>query len=347
VWRNIGQCSEILGDYHAAKEAFRKCVEAAPPNSVDECRGYFGVGAQLFRLGQPDAALHWWELGLEKRCDSADAHYQRSQILLALGRYEEGWREFEYRKQLRGYSDGIAARGGLPNLPEWDGKTRYAKVLCVMSQGAGDVIQFSRYMGWVYEATGVMPAFAVGEPLDRFVGWGDRPQVSDYSAFCHADSLPLLLRRPEPTPPNFYAPWRRPENPKPRIGICWKGSDKHLNDKDRSSPADPRPMLQSEKWELVSLQVGEGFAPKDYQETADLMRTLDAVVTVDTSVVHVAGTLGVPTVCIPPACPEWRWGIKGEATDWYPSVTLVRRREVYDWPEAWARAKAKLEEVTR
>jgi len=88
-----------------------------------------------------------------------------------------------------------------------------------------------------------------------------------------------------------------------------------LNNKDRSSPIDFREAFQDERWEIVSLQVGCNFAPKDYLETAELMRTLDSVVTIDTSVAHVAGTLGVPTILIPPASPEWRWGLK-DTTDW-------------------------------
>lgn len=136
-----------------------------------------------------------------------------------------------------------------------------------------------------------------------------------------------------------------PYDRKPRIGVCWKGSPKHLNDKDRSSPVDFRPVFQDEKWELVSLTAGHDFQPKDYQETAELMRTLDCVVTVDTSVVHVAGTLGVPTLLIPPACPEWRWGLRDGQSPWYPSVTMYRRKHVHDWPEVLGRVGQTLSEM--
>lgn len=343
VWRNIGQCSEIMGDYQTARDAYREavqCFNATP--GPDSARAWFGLGAQLFRLGMPEIGEAWWREGLTKDATSADARYQRSQVLLALGQYEEGWREFESRKGLRGYHDGIAARGGMPNLPEWDGKSQ-GRVLCIMSQGAGDVIQFSRYlMDIEMESGGNWPQLECGEPLRRFFRNFDMPDPCDF--VMHLDSAPLILRAPTPIPPSWQpSAWGRPLGPKPRVGICWKGSDKHLNDKDRSCPYDPRPVIASDKWELVSLQVGDGFAPKDYQETAGVMRTLDAVLTVDTSVVHVAGTLGVPTVCIPPAAPEWRWGLRGERSEWYPSVRLVRRTDVYSWPEAWDRAKRTLE----
>lgn len=347
VWRNIGQCSEIMGEYEVAREAFResvRCFQATP--GPDSARAWFGLGNQLFRLGMPDVGESWWREGLTQDCSSADAIYQRSMVKLALGMYADGWRDFEARKQLRGYHDGIAARGGVPNLPEWDGE-QYGLVRCVMSQGAGDVIQFARYLPLVMERACSTPLVDAGAPLAGFIDAETRAWTTDGDVpaqfTMHLDSAPLLLRRPEPIPPHCANPWRRPNNPIPRIGICWKGSDKHLNDKDRSSPGDPRPLLASDRWELVSLQVGHDFAPRDYQETAEVMRTLDAVVTVDTSVVHVAGTLGVPTVCIPPAAPEWRWGVRGERSEWYPSVRLVRRTDVYSWPEAWNRAKRTLE----
>jgi tetratricopeptide (TPR) repeat protein len=351
VWRNIGQCSEIMGDYDTARDAFREsvqCFQAKP--GPDSARAWFGLGAQLFRLGMPEIGEAWWREGLTKDATSSDAIYQRAQVKLALGMYEEGWQDFEARKQLRGYNDGIVARGGLPNLPEWDGKSR-GLVRCVMSQGAGDVVMLSRYLPLIEQASGYPPMIHGGKPLqpwlDASFDLSDNAACDPHDFVAHLDSMPLLLRRPEPIPPHCTNPWRRPRNPLPRIGICWKGSPKHLNDKDRSSPGDPRPLLASEKWELVSLQHGHDFAPKDYQETAELMRTLDAVVTVDTSVVHVAGTLGVPTICIPPSCPEWRWGIRGETTPWYPSVTMVRRTRHDAWGEAWSRAKRKLEEMTR
>lgn len=349
VWRNAAQCSEILGEYEAAKECYRKAVEAfaSSPNKTDEARAYFGYGSQLFRLGDPVNGEHWWRLGLEKDVTSVDGKYQRSQILLALGDYENGWREYEVRKQLRGYTDGLNARGGVPNLPEWDGK-RMGQVHLMMSQGAGDVIQFARYIPEIVRRSQNKVHLEAGEPLRRFLPY-ERMGPSDF--VMHLDSAPLLLGMAEPIGPAVrFDDWRPPENERPRIGVCWKGSPKHLNDKDRSCPFNFTDNLRDHRWDLISLTNGVSFAPRDYRETAELMRTLDAVVTIDSSVLHVAGTLGVPTIAIPPACPEWRWGLpnpKGEAqsTPWYPSVTLIHRRDVYDWSATLDRAKQRLTEM--
>jgi hypothetical protein len=354
VWRSLGLAQEILGDFRGAFIAYKTGVDACNETRYeDESRLWIGYGAAMFRMGRASEGEEAWRKSLRKPASSAEAIYQRAQIKFALGRYtEDAWQDYEARKDLSGYTDGLSARGGVPNLPEWDGKSE-GRVLCVMSQGAGDVIQFSRYLDFVDQCSRVTPIMLCGEPLKRFIPFGQplMPNMEDYCQFVmHVDSAPLLLGLSTPIPPaKLPFPnldrewhWRRPQNAKPRVGVCWKGSPKHLNDKDRSCPFDFRPALQDERWELVSLTNGHDFAPKDYQETAELMRTLDAVVTVDTSIVHVAGTLGVPTICMVPSSPEWRWGLRGGVSVWYPSVQMLRRRDVYAWTEVLGRAKDQL-----
>lgn len=342
----LGQCYEILGQYIKAKDAFNLATElhAKDESQKDSCRAWFGLGSNLFRLGKPDEALEAWERGLTERCDGHDARFQRSHVRLAMGDFAGGWEDYEARKELQGYKASIRARGLHPEAlpPEWDGKSE-GRVLVYGTMGAGDCVMFSRYLWLVEEQANAIPRAVMGAPLEAWYG-AQSLGGCDYSVAL--DSLPLVLNIHQPLNPDLaYESWRKPNNPKPRIGVCWEGSATHLGNHDRSSPIDFREAFKDPRWEIVSLQVGKGFQPKDYRETADLMATLDAVVTCDTSCVHVAGTLGVPTICIPPSSPEWRWQIKGETTPWYPSVRLVRRTRWDAWPEAIGRAKRLLEEM--
>jgi hypothetical protein len=140
----------------------------------------------------------------------------------------------------------------------------------------------------------------------------------------------------------------------PRVGICWSGNKDHSNDLDRSMPDYYANLLASEiGMGAVSLTVGRGFSPtgkdtyrpESFQATAEVIETLDAVISVDTAVAHLAGTLGLPTILLAPSAPEWRWGISGDSTPFYPSMQIVRRRNTNAWPSAIQEAATRLKGI--
>lgn len=343
LWLNVAQCAEAIGDWEAALRAYDACLKIKQPNPA---AAHIGRGSNLFRLGMNQWGREAWEKGIQTDTTEGPS-FQKSQVLLAFGEWESGWREYEGRRSLEGWRVGVGAHGvAMHHLPdEWDGKS-LGRVLVYGEQGAGDILMFSRYLPFVEMASGHFPAIVGGRDLDSY--W---PAKLLWTNKCEwaipIGSLPLVLGIPEPMPiPPHHVLWTQRNNPKPRVGVCWKGSPYHTNDKDRSSPINFRDAFQDERWEIVSLQCGYGFNPKDYLETAELMRTLDAVVTVDTSNAHLAGTIGVPTILIPPAAPEWRWSF-GDTTPWYPSMKIVRRKRVDLWDDAIARAKKTLVEIVK
>ena len=131
--------------------------------------------------------------------------------------------------------------------------------------------------------------------------------------------------------------------------MVWAGNPKHLNDRNRSLPlALLAPLLTRPGRRWVSLQVGarsadiaaaglvdrlEDLSPGlvDFAATAAALARLELLITVDTAVAHLAGTLGVPTWLLLPHAPDWRWGTTGEATPWYASVRLWRQPAAGDW----------------
>jgi hypothetical protein len=133
-----------------------------------------------------------------------------------------------------------------------------------------------------------------------------------------------------------------------RLGIAWAGSPRHGNDRRRSIPlATLAPLFALPGIDWYSLQKGAASAqlaqvreahavvPLDvdchFAHTAALVDALDAVVTVDTSIAHLAGALGKPVFVLLPYAPDWRWGIAGDRTPWYPSARLFRQPAVGDW----------------
>ena len=148
--------------------------------------------------------------------------------------------------------------------------------------------------------------------------------------------------------------WLRetPETDKLRIGLAWAGRPTHSRDRVRTLALKQLiPLLQQPGIGWVSLQVGaarEQLASlpgdidivdltdnlRDFSETAALISQLDAIVSVDTSVVHVAGALGVPTAVILPAVPDWRWMFDRSDSPWYDSLTLFRRTDDQGLPDS-------------
>jgi hypothetical protein len=135
--------------------------------------------------------------------------------------------------------------------------------------------------------------------------------------------------------------------------VAWAGAAHHANDRRRSAPlASLAPLFSLPGIDWYSLQKGDAEAQidsvpatqamtslderNDFPRTAALVDALDAVVTVDTSIAHLAGALGKPVFVLLPFAPDWRWGIAGERTPWYPTARLFRQPAIGDWQGAVA-----------
>jgi hypothetical protein len=133
-----------------------------------------------------------------------------------------------------------------------------------------------------------------------------------------------------------------------RIGLCWSGSATHRGDKRRSIPladllsylpADidyislQREIRESDTKALKNLFEIKIFTTDliDFSDTAALACTLDLVITVDTSVAHLAGALGIETWVLLPHTPDWRWMLSRADSPWYPTMKLYRQDNDGDW----------------
>jgi len=193
----------------------------------------------------------------------------------------------------------------------------------------------------------------------------DWHRAGGFDCYCPLSSLPLALGigagdLPGEMPymqadPRRASRWDRRfgQAKGPRIGLCWAGRPTHPNDANRSLPFKTLIRHLPPEAQLVSLQVGGRgdditAAPirdisdrlHDFAETAAVIATLDLVVSVDTSVVHLAGAMGKPVHVMLPFVADWRWGRTGERTPWYPTARLFRQPAPGDWDAALAGAFA-------
>jgi ADP-heptose:LPS heptosyltransferase len=149
------------------------------------------------------------------------------------------------------------------------------------------------------------------------------------------------------------------------VGVCWFGSPTHKADKLRSVPIERfAPLAEAIDDTLLSL--GWGFFWKlennvavgdnkpdfveyclnerqDWLQTAEFVKGLELVITVDTAIAHLAGFLGVECWLLLPYVPDFRWGMKGETTPWYHSMRLYRQPKLMDWDSVFERVRSDLE----
>jgi hypothetical protein len=170
-------------------------------------------------------------------------------------------------------------------------------------------------------------------------------------------------------PSSLVAQWGERLAPQdaPLIGLHWQGnpSSELAGLQGRSLPlALFAPIAASLQIRLVALQKGPGHeqlqacsfrdrfvacqpqvdASWDFRDAAAIIRHCDLLITNDTAVAHLAGALGHPTWLLLHHVPDWRWGLQGDTTPWYPSLRLWRQRRRGDWPELLQRVLAGLQQ---
>ncbi len=328
----------------------------------------------LTRVNTLRQARHWSEALLRARellathPNSTDMHLALGFIHLLQGQWLDGWREREWRWQHPGFRTLIP-----PGIPIWDGSQQpRARLWVRCEQGYGDFLQFCRLLP---EAAARVGSVVVTVPpsLQRLAR-SSFPQIEFLSeetapacdTWISLMSLPDRLQwiPPEVGPlpylkvdPTQSPQPRHPNAPVRRIGWVSAGNLEHLNDRNRS--------LHSESLEHFRLPAAiQAFrvqpdarlsddlpfdlhAPEveltDFSATARWLNTLDLVVTVDTSVAHLAGGLGIPVWILLPYAPDWRWGTDGETSRWYGSARLIRQPRPNDWPSVLQSVQQALE----
>jgi len=251
------------------------------------------------------------------------------------------------------------------NEQRWRGERMEKETLLVfMEQGLGDVLQFVRYAPQVAERVGRVIYHCHSELL-RLLPYADGvreltdvpPPEGSVDRQIPIASLPFIFGgRLDQIPCDV--PYIRPQRsvvPRlapfdgMRIGIVWAGNPRHGRDRLRSARlSDFAPLAALPSTRLVSLQKGEpsaqlaevqfpvedaGKSCSDMFDTAQIILELDGVISVDTSVAHLAGALGKPVWAMVTYSPDWRWLLEREDTPWYPTMRLFRQSKPMDWSD--------------
>jgi tetratricopeptide (TPR) repeat protein len=367
-----GNALADLGRFDESLAAYARALEVRP-DYVEALGNRAFVLTDLNRYAE---ALRDYDAALALRPGFGRLHFDAAMALLVTGDFGRGWREFEWRWRVEG---GEQRPRGFAQ-PQWLGDAELAgrTILLHAEQGLGDSLHFCRYVPLV-AARGARVLLEVQQPLTRLlaglpgvaqvIAHGER--LPEFDQHCPLLSLPLafgtdLASIPAPraylsADAAAVARWSEAlgERRVPRVGLAWSGSVRHRNDRNRSVPLGTLARLLAPGVEFVSLQKELRTEDRkalraipalrhfedemhDFADTAALVDCLDLVITVDTSVAHLAGALGKPVWILLPYAPDWRWLLEREDSPWYPSARLFRQPALGDWASVLDRVATEL-----
>ena len=373
---NLAVALTRQGRYYEALRTIERCRPYATTVD-DQVRAFINYPYYLEHEGQILDALQVYENELP-RLPLVEAHFRYALLLLATGNFRDGWEQYEFRFLTPMYS---SARAPF-RAPVWDGQDLGGKTILLRCEyGYGDTFQFIRYAPLVKAlgATVVLhPTEGLFEIADSFPGIDEvvRPGqgIPRFDFHINLMSLPRVLGTTIETVPasvpylgindDLAESWRvrLGSDGRLKVGIVSSGNPAHLNDKNRSVPfalLEGLVGLPGIRW--FSLQKNPPAADiermarcpdlvdlagqiRDFADSAAIISQLDLVISVDTSVAHLAGALGRPVWVLLPKPAEFRWMTDGDASPWYPTARLFRQRQAGDWTEVVGRLKCSLQE---
>jgi len=377
VRNNLGHDLMYLGRHDEALRWFEAALQVRPA-FVEALNNKAFSLAQLHRF---DEAFTTYAESKAVDPDHAETDWNLALLQMLTGNFADGWAGREARFGLP------SLPVVFPEFPQprWSGEEDIAgkTILLYADEGLGDSIQFARYVPMV-ASRGARVVLAVEQALRPLLsGLSGVSQCVAKSAglpafdlYCPISSLPLAFRTGLDTIP---APTRYlPPLPEPalrawqdrlgaddglRVGLVWSGNPRHANDRNRSLALrmlggildvdatfvslqkDPKPEDQATLSGTDIIDLTAHLT--DFFQTAALVSCLDLVITVDTSVAHLAGALGKPTWILLPYTPDYRWLLGRDDSPWYPTVRLFRQTASREYGSVLDRVRTELAALVR
>lgn len=357
---NRGTVLLALGRYAEALASIDQALALKP----DFVEALINRGNTLQALRRYAEAIEAYRRAVTITPGYPGALYNESLAHLCLGDFQAGWEQYEFR-----WTRKEAPEQRPFKSPKWLGGNAVVgkRLLLWAEQGLGDTIQFCRYAP-ILARQGVEVVLEVPSPLTALLGTlegvtaitteAELPPAHDYH--CPLLSLPLALRSeisgiPNDVPylaaaPDKFQAWKQvlEQDGGRKVGIVCSGNPNHMSDRNRSIPLRQfSPLLETgASFYLLQNECrpeDEAFLSEasqirdlrqrltDFTETAAVIACLDLVISVDTSVAHLAGALGKPVWILLPFSPDWRWMLGREDSPWYPTARLFRQTEMGDW----------------
>ncbi|MES2940512.1 MAG: tetratricopeptide repeat protein [Pseudomonadota bacterium] len=369
---NRGNALAELSRHTEALAEYEKVARAQPRDA--EVR--MNIANALRDMQRHAEALPHYDQALALAPDSADVHFNRSLCLLAMGAYTEGWAEHEWRWKARklGQVEQVFAQ------PKWlgDGPLAGKTLLLHAEQGLGDTLHMCRYAR-VAAARGARVVLQAQKPIVPLLRQtlGDAAEIvaqgeplPRFDAHCPTMSAPLAFGTTLDTvpaevpylrvPPERIAHWRRLLRPGFHVGLAWSGNPSYAADRKRSVelrsllealPMGPRywclqkdvPARDQQAFDAAG--IGR-FEENGFPDTAAQMGAMDLVISVDTSIAHLAGAVGARLWLLLAHAADFRWLSGRTDSPWYPTARLWRQPSPGDWASVLRQLRDALNELS-
>lgn len=353
-------CLGRLGKLDRLQQEIKQVLRQAPEDFVV----HKSLAGTYYTLGLWDDYRNEIERYRQVAPEAAYPDFELSLVELMFGDYLNGWAHYEARLKV---PEKLRLNQRHFDQPAWDGSPFPDRTLLVWcEQGLGDTLMFVRYLPLVKALGGrvfleaqpelvdvaatcpgvdlVIPKGLPFPPFDLQISvmslpWLFRTEVSTIPANVPYLTVPDVVPRQADLRACLDAAADRV-----RIGLVWAGNPGHGRDFERSlTPNTLAPLAELPGVAWFSFQLGRSEFPPlpglvslaphltTFSDSAYALNDMDLLMTVDTSIAHLAGALGVPTLLLLSYQPDFRWLLGRDDSPWYPTLRLYRQPAYGDW----------------
>lgn len=367
AYSNMGNLLSKMGEYEQAVSLHLQALEREPKNATF----LSNLGSAYKHLGRFDRAESLYKKSLSINAKNPDVHFDLATVLLQTGQNEEGLKEYEWRFKKEEMQGHLKRHKAIYEQNRWRGeKLEGKKILIHSEQGYGDTLMMARYL-YTLKERGAYVILYIKEELktllqslpcvDEVQVYGELPKPFNFHLPLMSLALECDKELKELTKhyPYLFAPKQKTPLPatdkKLKIGLVWGASNTGDSYAKKVLRLEGfKKLLEEEQIEVYSLQLGSDAsqikelrleekiidlseALKDFSHTASIISQLALVISSDTSVCHLSGAMGKETWVLLQKVPDWRWGVDGEHSIWYPSTRLFRQYSLGNWDEVYER----------
>ena len=365
---NIGNIYFAQKKFKNAIEKFKKAAEINPTHFY----AYNNIGLAFKKLGNFDEALKFYKRAIDTNKDFVDGHVNYGTLLLLTNKLDQGFKEYEWRKKSKTFSDYLNYSELSIKSPVWSGQNLKKKTILIFSeQGIGDLIQFSRYLFILKDTFSCKVILRLKQNLahlfdDSLEVITENDKIPDHDFHNHLASLPGIFYKKNkifPKSTNFIKENKNINIKWKKILNKYKGLKVGINSTASSATTGDRIIPINEFKVLTKLKninffiIQKDFNKnniktinqnsnvnyfedldklgKPFQDTIGLVKNLDLIITADTSLGHLSATLGKPTWIALSFINDWRWFQDEKKSIWYDTVKLFRQKKIGNWGQVF------------